>query len=389
MKFFLKMRLRRVLSLSILVLSPWIVGVGLKGCHSTTDSALVIAQESLDLDGQEAAIADIRSTLEQLESEGLYGVVQLKDGESVLIHEGLGLRDRESSDPIETTTGFDIGSLTKAMTAATGLKLEEQGALRLSDPVRLFFPEAPSPLREATVQQLIEHRAGLPEYLGEDTELLTKEQALERLFAAELDLAPGSDEAYSNAGYSLLAAIVEATANQPFEQAMHEAIFLPAGIDSIGYRLAGWEKERLAVGYVEGERTGTPLDQPWLDDGPSWTLRGNGGLIATAEDTADWFDAMFAGRILGPAALAQFKAWFASSGPYGVRVGEAGGDDLTGFNAQYEAWPDVGISWTMFTSRSDYLAEDVWEAVEDPVEQLLEPVLSPEDSTTEEEEEES
>lgn len=349
----------------------------LVGCVFITGCDLVETRPSplpadADLDSvRAAAIADIHDTLDQLETRGLYGVARLAQGDTVIIYEALGFRDREARDPMAITTGFDIGSITKAMTAATVLKLEEQGQLQLSDPVSRFFPNAPHPLRTATVAQLIEHRAGLPEYLGDDNELVTKEQALDRLFEMELQFEPGSDEAYSNAGYTLLAAIIEEVSGQPFEQTLREAVLLPT-TPQIGYRLADWNSDELAVGYVQNQNRGTPLDQPWLDDGPSWTLRGNGGLLATAEDVAHWFDAMFEGQILGSDALVQFKELFTASGPYGLRVGEAGGDDATGFNAQHEAWPEVGITWTFVTSRSDHPAEDTWPDFRDSVTRLVE-----------------
>lgn len=380
-----KSPLRGVCSLSLVSLCFIGIGTTLNGCSAGLDTESLSAENRSEGNSEEVALANIRTILEQLESEGMHGVVQLKYGDDVLVYEGLGLRDRESNDPMQATTGFDIGSLTKAMTAATVLKLEEQGMLSLSDSISRFFPEAPSPLSDVTIQQLLEHRSGLPEYLGDDNELLTKEQALERLFTSDLQFASGSEEAYSNAGYSLLAIIVETASGQPFEQTMREEIFLPVNLSKIGYTLAGWDKGNLAVGYVDGEAKGTPLDKPWLSDGPSWTLRGNGGLIANAEDTANWFEAVFSGQVLNPASLEKFKEWFTGSGPYGVRVGEAGGDDLTGFNAQYEAWPDVDVSWTMFTSGSSYLAEDIWEQVEGSVEQLLEETSTAEPLTVEEE----
>ena len=317
------------------------------------------------------AIADIRQTLDSLEMEGLYGVAYLTYQDSVVIHEALGLRDREMRDVMQATTGFDIGSITKAMTAATVLKLEEQGQLRLSDTVSRFFPNAPSPLLDVTVTQLMDHTAGLPEYIGDDDELISKQQVLKRIFEADLLFEPGTKEAYSNTGYTLLAIIVEEVSGKSFEHVLRESILLPA-VPQIGYRLADWESSALAVGYVQGEAQGTPLDQPWLEDGPSWTLRGNGGLLSTTEDVAKWFEAVFEGRILGPDALSKFQERFAGSGPYGTRIGEAGGDDLTGFNAQHEAWPDVGVSWTLITSRSDYPAEDIWEDVEESVYKLVE-----------------
>ncbi|MEO1520519.1 MAG: serine hydrolase domain-containing protein [Cyanobacteria bacterium J06633_2] len=353
------------------------VAFAIAGCASLAEGDLVSSSpptlyNEADLDrARSEAIADIRQTLDRFEMNGLYGVVYLTYQDSVIIHEALGFRDREAQAPMEVTTGFDIGSITKVMTAATVLKLEEQGKLQLSDSVSQFFPDASGPLRDVVIAQLMDHTAGLPEYLGDDHELLTKQQALAHLFEAELLFEPGTDEAYSNAGYTLLAIIIEEVSEQPFEQTMRETVLLPA-LPHIGYRLAGWRNSAIAMGYVNGEAKGTPLDQPWLEDGPSWTLRGNGGLLSTTADVAHWFDAVFTGRILGPDALRKFQERFAGSDSYGVRVGEAGGDDLTGFNAQHEAWPEVGVSWTMFTSRSTYPAEETWEDVEDAIYKLVE-----------------
>ena len=340
------------------------------GCDSVR-SPLSSLPADTDLDSARSiAIADIHQTLERLEMEGLYGVAYLTYRDAVVMHEALGLRDRETRDLMQITTGFDIGSITKAMTAATVLKLEEQGKLRLSETVSRFLPNAPSPLLNVTVAQLMDHTAGLPEYIGDDDELISKQQVLKRIFEADLLFAPGTREAYSNTGYTLLAIIVEEVSGKPFEQALRESVLLPT-TPQIGYRLADWKSRDLAVGYVQGEDRGTPLDKPWLEDGPSWTLRGNGGLLSTTEDVARWFEAMSEGRILGPDALSKFQERFAGSGPYGIRIGEAGGDDLTGFNAQHEAWPEVGVSWTLFTSRSSYPAENAWEDVEEPIYQLV------------------
>ncbi|MEL6401110.1 MAG: serine hydrolase domain-containing protein [Cyanobacteria bacterium J06607_6] len=354
--------------LIIVMVAGWVL---VAGCDSDRPPSSTLPADT-DLNGaRSTAIADIRQTLDNLAGEGLYGVAYLTDRGSVVIHEALGWRSRKTRDPMQMTTGFDIGSITKAMTAATVLKLEEQGQLRLSDAVSRFFPNAPEPLRNKTVAQLMDHTTGLPEYLGKDDELVSKQQALNRLFDADFLFKPGTDEAYSNAGYTLLAIIIEEVSEQSFEQTLRESVLLPT-VPQIGYRLADWESSALAVGYVNGEDRGTPLDQPWLADGPSWTLRGNGGLLSTAEDVAQWFEAVFAGRILGAEALSKFQARFAGSGPYGLRIGEAGGDDLTGFNAQHEAWPEVGVSWTLITSRSIYPAEGIWEDVEDSVYQLVE-----------------
>lgn len=342
-------------------------------------SALVVtgcSWSSVDPDAARAdAVSGIRQEMARFERNGMNGVLLVRYKGEVLLHEAYGWRDREAREPTKPGTGFDIGSIVKPITDATLLKLEEQGKLGTGDTLGEFFPSAPEDKRGITVQQLMEHTAGLPEYLGDDYELVGRDQALERVFGEPLRFPPGTEEAYSNAGYSVLAMVVEEASGKPYERAVREAVLEPAGTTGIGYRLPGWAKRDLAVGYGDffqastregGRRWGTPLDKPWLDDGPSWTLRGNGGMLATAEELAKWFDAVYAGEVLGPEAL---DKWYDLNGGGlwlfgGNRVGQAGGNGT--FNAQQESWVDRDVHFTLFTSTSSpNNAESVWEEIDD------------------------
>ncbi|MEO0534759.1 MAG: serine hydrolase domain-containing protein [Cyanobacteria bacterium P01_A01_bin.123] len=320
-------------------------------------------------DVRTAVVTEIRQELDYQENAGMSGVVRLQWGDTVLIHEAYGWQDREAEQAMTLEVGFDIGSIVKLMTAATVLKLAENGRLQTADTIGQFFPDAPSTIRAIALDQLLVHTSGLPEYLGDDYELLNHEAALDRIFAARLRFAPGTREAYSNTGYTLLALVIEVASGLPYEQAVREAVLIPAGTPSIGYRLADWAQDDLAVGYRDQQRWGKPLDHAWLDDGPSWTLRGNGGMLATADDLARWFEAVFTGKILGREALSRFLDLFGiSPDDYGLRIGEAGGNDI--FNVLYEGWIDLGVNLTFLTSVSSHSAEQVWNEIRDEVYKL-------------------
>lgn len=309
------------------------------------------------------AVSGIRQEMEEFEKNGMNGVLLVRYKGEVLVHEAYGRRDREAGEPMTLGTGFDIGSITKQITDATVLRLEEQGRLSAGDTLGEFFPSAPEDKRGITVQQLMEHRAGLPEYLGDDYEIVGRDRALHRIFGEPLRFQPGSDEAYSNAGYSVLAMVVEEASGKPYERAVREAVLEPAGTTGIGYVLPGWAEQDLAVGY-EQRRWGTPLDKPWLDDGPSWTLRGNGGMLATAEQLADWFDAVYAGDVIGPESLDKWYGLNGGETASGTYVGQAGGNGV--FNAQQESWVDRGVHFTLLTSTSSPdNAESAWEEIGD------------------------
>ncbi|MDJ0762708.1 MAG: serine hydrolase domain-containing protein [Myxococcota bacterium] len=324
-------------------------------------------------------LSDIQEALHRFERAGIYGVARIEFRGDVVLHEAYGYRDREKNHRMHLEVGFDIGSIVKAITDATVLKLVEIGSLSLSDSVGQFIPDAPEPIQSITVSQLLNHTSGLPEYMGDDYELVGKEEALDRIFNTELRFSPGSDTAYSNAGYTLLAILVEQIAQKPFEQAVRELVLLPAGTPKIGYRLAGWASDRLAVGYVGlvmemgigtkgARRWGTSLDHPWLDDGPSWTLRGNGGMLSTTDSLASWYNSLFEGRVLGPEAMERFYALNTGVDPYGVSFGHAGGNDV--FNSLHESWPELQVHLTLFTSVSTRTAESAWKYIRYPMRRL-------------------
>jgi CubicO group peptidase (beta-lactamase class C family) len=82
-----------------------------------------------------------------------------------------------------------------------------------------------------------------------------------------------------------------------FETYLWRSLWRPAGLTRIGY--TGLPEHSVeAVGYGRGQRFGRPRDQLWLKDGPSWNLRGNGGLLMSAKTLFKWVRAVANNEIL-------------------------------------------------------------------------------------------
>ncbi len=219
-------------------------------------------------------------------------VLVARDGE-VVLHAGYGDADREAGIPVTPETVFDIGSITKQFTAAAILALEEEGKLRVEDPISRFFDEVPADKRAITVHHLLTHSSGLRGDFGSsDYQRMPRDSLVRLALESELLWAPGTRHRYANAGYSLLGAIVEKLSGRSYEDYLSEALFGPAGLERTGYLGPDWSKERVAVGYRAGERWGTPLDHTWAEDGPWWNLRANGGLLSSARDLYRWHQAL-------------------------------------------------------------------------------------------------
>ncbi|MEV0949415.1 serine hydrolase domain-containing protein [Promicromonospora sp. NPDC050249] len=230
---------------------------------------------------------------------GSSGALVAGRGTTMDLCQGWGDPDPGSGEAPGCDTVFDIGSMTKQFTAAAIVRLAMDGLLDVSDPLADHLPDVPADKRSVTIEQLLTHSSGFLDSLGSDDEPLTRDAFLREALGSELLSRPGTTYLYSNVGYSLLTAVVEEASGQDYEAYLAEHLFVPAGMSRTGYRLPDWSKEQVAAQYdAEGKSHGTPLDQPWADDGPYWNLRGNGGLLSTPRDMFRWHVALLGDVVL-------------------------------------------------------------------------------------------
>ena len=256
----------------------------------------------------ESFVADTRAYLQRLGRLGFSGVVVVAhDGKPVLA-EGIGLADREHAVAWSPTTVAGIGSITKQFTAAAVLALEEQGRLKVEDRLSRYLDGVPPDKQAITLHHLLTHSSGILDLEGaDDWDPIGRDEFIRRAMAASLAFEPGTRYEYSNAGYSLLGAVIEKVTGQSYERALKALVLDKAGLEETGYVLPGWEPRRLAQGYRGSERWGTTLERPFDTDGPYWVLRANGGIYSTSTDMTRWAFALVDGRVLSPASMQ--KLW--------------------------------------------------------------------------------
>ena len=236
----------------------------------------------------------------EMEKEGFSGIIYVEDRGKVLLHKAYGMASREDNRPMSVETGFDMGSIQKWLTQIGIYQLEHQGKLNLDDPLSKFFKQVPDDKADITIKQVLKHKAGFIDYLGGDYEVIDQEEALKMLFSAPLLYKPGSRRKYSNGGYSLLGILIEKLSDKSYEQFIYDEFLEPAGMLQTGYMKGGWEPSKLVTGYrADGSRWGTSLDHPWAEDGPSWSLRANGGMLTTVMDLRKLIAAFEEGSPLG------------------------------------------------------------------------------------------
>lgn len=156
-----------------------------------------------------------------------------KEGE-VLINRGYGKVDYESGASITDGTVFLIGSVTKPITAIAIMQLHEDGLLDISDSVSRYIPEQTRG-DEMTISQLLSHTSGLLRDARVNLyHPIARDELVTKIAGEPLLHDPGTEYSYSNAGYSLLAWIVEVVSGQTYEDYLHDHIFAPLGMDSTG-----------------------------------------------------------------------------------------------------------------------------------------------------------
>jgi CubicO group peptidase (beta-lactamase class C family) len=270
--------------------------------------------------------------MRSLETAGFSGAVAVETPGGDAFEDAFGLRDREDGSRVDPSTVFTLGSVTKQFTATAVLLLNEDGRLKLTDSLPDFFRDVPEDKRSITVHDLLTHTSGLPDVLGGDWDLTaTRPWLIAHALSAKLVGAPGEAYRYSNLGYSMLAAIVEIVSSQGYETFLRQRLFVPAGMQHTGYVLPRFEPEQLVVGYDEGVRWGTVLERPMLPDGPSWNLRGNGGMHTTIGDMVRWHHA------LGDTAIVPASVFRKLTTRY---VDEGDGDSFYGYGWSLNDGPD-------------------------------------------------
>jgi CubicO group peptidase (beta-lactamase class C family) len=133
----------------------------------------------------------------------------------VIFKNSYGLADLETKTNLNSTTNFNIGSLTKQFTAFAILQLVESKKLSLDDHLDKFFPGLNKKVAETiTIKELLTHSSGLIDHYDLcDTKTMKHAHINDVLNAIKNTdstyFVPGSHFRYSNTAYCLLSLIIE------------------------------------------------------------------------------------------------------------------------------------------------------------------------------------
>jgi len=295
-------------------------------------------------------------------------VMVIRDG-SVVASGFVGLADVERRIPIGPRTAFDIASVSKQFTAMLAMMLHEEGRLDYDAPVVRFLPELSRFGERMTVRHLLSHTSGLPDYYDALTRAaapggwVTNRDALAWL-ARQGDpvFPPGDRFQYSDAGYEMLALVLESAAGRPFEELLRRRIFEPLGMRDTRLRdRPDRSVPNRARGYtLQGDRPVPDAPHP-LD-----CLMGSGAINTTLDDLYRWDRALATDRLVRRAtvdeALQPMRlndgsesdyafGWFLEEDDGRRRLEHPG--SWLGFQAFIARYPDDRFTVVLLANRSD------------------------------------
>jgi CubicO group peptidase (beta-lactamase class C family) len=323
-------------------------------------------------------MSDLEREIDELASESRFsGSVRIdRDGELVL-ERAYGFAERRLEILNTPDTQLATASGLKGMTALAVICLVEDGVLALDTTARsVLGDDLPLIADDVTIEHLLAHRSGIGDYLDEDDDayettgyilpvpvhtLLGPEDYVPILDGHPTKFAAGSDFAYCNGGFLVLALVAERASGAPYHELVLERVCGPAGMSDTAFLRSDELPARAALGYLalDGLRTNV-LHLPVRGTG-------DGGIYTTVADMRSFWQAFASGRIVSQEWVAEMTRarsvipresggtrgyglgfWLRSEGDGVVLVGSDAGVSLFSLHA-----PDIDLTYSVISNCTD------------------------------------
>jgi serine beta-lactamase-like protein LACTB, mitochondrial len=211
-----------------------------------------------------------------------FSVAVASDGQIVWA-QAYGYADLEQQIRCDTQTQFRIGSVSKPLTAAGLMRLQQGGKLDLDAEIQKYVPSFPVKKWPISLRQLGGHLAGIRHYRGMEF-MSTKHyddglDGLEIFAADPLLHKPGSKFKYSSYGWNLISAAMQEASGTDFLRTMRDEVFRPLDLQQTVPDQVGVDLPHRSNFYVS--TLGVHLPAPMVDNSYKWA---GGGFLSTPSD---------------------------------------------------------------------------------------------------------
>ena len=192
-------------------------------------------------------------------------------------------------------TGYQIGSVSKLITATMLMQLAEKGKLNIQDKLSKYYPEAPN-ADKITIESLLNHTSGLGDYVGENYQWIFKKSVgdkaiMDTIKAQGVEFQPGEKTRYSNSGYYLLSRILVKIYKKPYNVILKENILSKANLKNTFSVLDNPKNVFKSYKNEDGKWTE-------VEDFDFRNCIGLGDIVSTPNDMNLFINALFNGKFV-------------------------------------------------------------------------------------------
>jgi CubicO group peptidase (beta-lactamase class C family) len=243
------------------------------------------------------------------------GVLMIADDGKIVYHKAYGFSNFDTQQPLDTTSIFELASVSKQFTAIVIMMLKEEGKLNYDDPLEKYIRGLP--YRGITIRHLLTHTSGLPDYMAvmdkywDKTKVAGNEDCIAYLkkYNPERHANPGERYEYSNTGYLLLASVAENASGIDFISFARTRIFVPLEMTNTDIRSQD-EKSMLrnmAWGYlwVPEKNAYVRTDSMIQFNYGAWlgNRKGPGRISSTSTDLLKWDQSLYRNELVSAETL--------------------------------------------------------------------------------------
>ena len=236
-----------------------------------------------------------------------HGSVLVAQQGKVIFKGNYGYANFSKKTKIDSSSIFQLASVSKQFTAGAIMILRDRELLKLSDTITQFFPDFP--YKEVTVKHLLNHTAGLPNYFWiaehkwKNDIAPTNSEMLELMNTSGVNrfFRPGRKFDYSNSAYFVLASIIEKVSKQSYATFLRDNIFNPLDMqNSYAY---SFEHDPVHTNQLDGYR----LYRGWRHAKIRGTVNdgvvGDKNIYSTTEDLYKWITGLNSGKLISEESL--------------------------------------------------------------------------------------
>lgn len=268
------------------------------------------------------------------------GCVAVSYHDTLIYQSALGFENIKCKKNLCNESVFQLASVSKMFTAVAVLKLAEQNKLSLKDNIQKYFPDFP--YSNITIENLLSHTSGLPNYLyfyyhlpKTDSATLTNQRVLDLMSINKPPayFKPGKRFQYNNTNYVLLALLVEKLSGQTFQAFVKQNIFDVCGMNNSAFFSISDTLTNQAMAFDYRKR---PVGTDAFD-----YVVGDKGICSTPQDMLLFAKNFFGGKVITDVSNAIKPHARTTYGRYyglGFRINPNGGDTIIFHNGWWHGY---------------------------------------------------